>query len=142
MSEDELDDFLSMDPESVRAFYESHVMYYRRDGTPMTREEMIAENPLGKDNHVADNILPNGVRVSTVYLCINHQHFPGPPLIFETMVFAPFSFRTLDMYRYSTEEQAKAGHGRILAEWADRVTLWSVLWFRVRFLFRLLTGRS
>lgn len=47
--------------------------------------------------------------VSTVFLGLDHRYgSDGPPLIFETMIFSG----PLDEYqaRYSTLEQAKAGH--------------------------------
>jgi len=56
------------------------------------------------------------VRVSTVFLGLDHALDGGPPHIFETMVFGG----TLDgeQERYSTWEQAEAGHAR----WVKRVT--------------------
>lgn len=50
------------------------------------------------------------VYVSTVWLGLDHSYFPGSdPLIFETMVFnGPLD---QEMMRYSTEEQARKGHG-------------------------------
>lgn len=53
--------------------------------------------------------------VSTVFLGLNHSLQPGPPLIFETMVFAPDGNASDDheMRRYSTWAEAEAGHERI-----------------------------
>jgi hypothetical protein len=51
--------------------------------------------------------------VSTVYLGMNHQWGDGPPLIFETMVFGGDEGEPC--WRYSTEEQARAGHDRVVA---------------------------
>lgn len=50
----------------------------------------------------------NGVHVSTVFLGIDHSWGNGAPILFETMVFGG----VLDSYqrRYSTYEQAEAGH--------------------------------
>lgn len=47
----------------------------------------------------------NGVSVSTVFLGLDHQYGGGPPLLFETM-----EFGQQDMERYSTWEEAEAGH--------------------------------
>lgn len=60
-----------------------------------------------------------GFWVSTVWLGLDHSFLPTQdPLIFETMVF----FRgksDLDMDRYTTERQAKAGHKRMVALWSN-----------------------
>ena len=61
-----------------------------------------------KDRRVAeDNI--GEVRISTVFLGLNHRFGKGKPLIFETMVFGNCIF---DNYqeRYSTYEEAEKGH--------------------------------
>jgi hypothetical protein len=52
--------------------------------------------------------------VSTVWLGLDHNFGGGPPLIFETIVFG--GERDQDCQLYSTEEQARAGHARIVAE--------------------------
>lgn len=60
--------------------------------------------------------------VSTVWLGLDHQmpfHLAGvgfSPLIFETMVFLGGTVVDTHMQRYSTEDQAKAGHEAICAE--------------------------
>lgn len=66
--------------------------------------------------------LPNGFRVSTVWIGVDHNYGDGDPLIFETMVFPPDegtmkSWRDLDCERYSTEEEALAGHEAMCAKW-------------------------
>lgn len=50
--------------------------------------------------------------VSTVFLGTDHSFGDGPPMLFETMIFGGKH----DGYceRYSTWEQAEAGHARIL----------------------------
>lgn len=58
--------------------------------------------------HVAfDDI--GDIQVSTVFLGLDHNHFGGPPLLFETMV---FSGNGNDRYckRYSTWSEAEEGH--------------------------------
>lgn len=59
--------------------------------------------------------LPDGKWVSTVWLGIDHNFGFGPPLIFETMVFS--GPEVLDMARYHTEEEAVAGHWRVVGAW-------------------------
>lgn len=53
-------------------------------------------------------------RVSTVWLGTNHDFDGGPPIIFETMVFADGSMDDKYMDRYAIEEQARAGHAEIV----------------------------
>jgi hypothetical protein len=59
--------------------------------------------------------LPNNVRVSTVFLGLNHQWFPeGPPLLFETMIFGGGNDY---QERYATWEEAEKGHDHVLHEY-------------------------
>lgn len=51
------------------------------------------------------------VSVSTVFLGLNHNFGAGKPLLFETMVFG--SPCDQDQERYSTWEEAEAGHARM-----------------------------
>lgn len=55
----------------------------------------------------------NGVRVSTMFLGIDHQWGEGPPLLYETMIFGGAH----DQYqeRCSTWEQAEAMHATACA---------------------------
>jgi hypothetical protein len=67
------------------------------------------------------------VKVSTVWLGLDHNWFGGIPIIFETMVFTfrdePYVMPSghelwwegVEQYRYSTIEEALAGHAKILA---------------------------
>lgn len=55
-----------------------------------------------------------GVRVSTVFLGLDHSFGQdGPPLLYETMVFG--GKLDQEQERYSTRDDALAGHSRILA---------------------------
>ncbi len=60
-----------------------------------------------KNRRVGDDTKDN-VRVSTVFLGLDHSFGQGPPLLFETMVFGGEHHG--DMDRYSTWEQAEKGH--------------------------------
>jgi len=51
--------------------------------------------------------------VSTVFLGLDHSFGSGPPLLFETMVFGS---KEDIQERYSTWDEALAGHKRILEE--------------------------
>jgi hypothetical protein len=62
------------------------------------------------------------VSVSTVWLGINHRWGPGPPLIFETMIFG--GEHDQGCMRYATEEQAEAGHARVMEDLAAGRTPW------------------
>jgi hypothetical protein len=53
--------------------------------------------------------------VSTVWLGLDHQFGGGPPLIFETMVFADDAgFEESECWRYTTEAEAVVGHNRVV----------------------------
>lgn len=65
------------------------------------------------NRHIAqDEPLP-GVRVSTVFLGLDHRYGgDGPPLIFESMVFGGELDQEMD--RYSTWEEAERGHAAMI----------------------------
>lgn len=87
--------------------------YYDRQGNPLTFEEWAKSFETRRDQQrVASTVLPNGRWVSTVWLGLNHRYGAGPPLIFETMVFAKDKAASgeLDRECYSTEVEALAGH--------------------------------
>jgi hypothetical protein len=59
------------------------------------------------DRHVANENVGD-VRVSTVFLGLDHSFGQGPPLLFETMVFGgPLNE---EQVRYSTWGEAEIGH--------------------------------
>lgn len=61
------------------------------------------------DRIVKQTTLGREVRVSTVFLGLNHRFVGrGPPLLFETMVFG--GERNGAQWRYSTWDEAVAGH--------------------------------
>jgi len=64
---------------------------------------------MSDDNHCVvalDNI--GDIKISTVFLGINHQCDDGPPILFETMVFGNDQYDY--QQRYSTWEEAQVGH--------------------------------
>jgi hypothetical protein len=70
--------------------------------------------------HVEDTRLPNGLRVSTVFLGLDHNFSgKGPPSLFETMVFNADNAAEEYQERYANLEEAIEGHGRAI-EWAKR----------------------
>ncbi len=112
-------------------------LYYDLDGRPITRDEWgelyrqkdearrasprgesTPENdPTRIGSEYVDESVDEGERVwvSTVWMGLDHNYFhPGdPPIIFETMVFGGSHDQWQD--RYSTREQAAAGHARVVA---------------------------
>ena len=65
---------------------------------------------------VAHTDTPAGT-VSTVFLGLNHRFGPGPPLLFETLIFG--GKRDQAMWRYSTWDEAEAGHAAAVAMLED-----------------------
>ena len=63
--------------------------------------------------HVAETELPNGVRVSTVFLGLDYNFSGGIPILFETMIFGGKHDQYQD--RYATWDQAESGHKKALA---------------------------
>jgi hypothetical protein len=68
------------------------------------------------DRHVADETI-EGIRISTVFLGLNHSFGCGPPLLFETMVFGGILDNEMD--RYTTWEQAEEGHKQMVQKVKD-----------------------
>jgi hypothetical protein len=58
-----------------------------------------------------------GLRVSTVFLGMNHSYDGGPPLLFETMVFRLDEFEEFDIDRYATYQEALMGHEEMCQRW-------------------------
>jgi hypothetical protein len=90
--------------------------YYDMEGNPIdTRQWAVLFE--SDDRIIARTELPGGCQVSTVWLGLDHSFGTGPPLIFESMVFGPDSSADLDMMRYTTREEAEAGHSVLVTRW-------------------------
>jgi hypothetical protein len=63
------------------------------------------------DRQVADTV-QGDVRVSTIFLGLDQNHFGPTPLLFETMVFR--AGKSAEMDRYSTWEEAEKGHAEMV----------------------------
>ena len=79
------------------------------DGSVELVEDLIewAREYENTDHRVA-RVEFGGVKVSTVFLALDHGSGSGPPLLFETMVFG--GEHDQDCVRYSTLDEALAGH--------------------------------
>jgi hypothetical protein len=64
------------------------------------------------DRFLARDELPSGVRVSTVFLGIDHSFGHGPPRLWETVIFGGPHDQYLK--RYDSREEAVAGHQKAL----------------------------
>jgi hypothetical protein len=63
------------------------------------------------NRRVAETIVAAGVRVSTVFLGLNHSFTPrAQPILFETMIFDGSKSKYQE--RYCTWDEAEAGHER------------------------------
>lgn len=108
--------------------------YILRDRKPVAVVDMLQWGQMFErmaERRVAEDVIEqpehDPVRVSTVFLGIDHNWFDeGPPLLFESMVFGgPLD---LEMYRYSTWDEAVEGH-KLLTDEAvleGKVAAWEV----------------
>lgn len=93
--------------------------WYDRDGKPITQQQAAAlskDNPeyyrVARTRVFAPDDLETGWDISTVWLGFDHNYGrSGPPIIFETMVFALDSDGDeVEMQRYATLAEADQGH--------------------------------
>lgn len=86
--------------------------YYILDGkTPVTADLITWAKWFDEDareKRIVKQEEVNGVRVSTVFLGLNHSFGDGPPMIFETMVFGGSLEGLLE--RCSTWDEAEKQH--------------------------------
>lgn len=64
------------------------------------------------DTKVAKTQISEDVKVSTVFLGLDHAFGGGPPMIFETMVFGGEHDELTR--RYSTKDEALKGHAEVI----------------------------
>jgi len=105
-------------------------LYYRRDGTPYTGKdaalEWASDCQKPKLKIVKQENLANGVRVSTVWLGLDHSFSEKRPQIFETMVF--FSgYKDEECWHYATEEEAIRAHKMLVKKWGAYKTADEIL---------------
>lgn len=92
-------------------------IYFSRQGAPLLDVLKWSKIFEEEDRVVAQTELKNGKLVSTVWLGVDlNFKGVGQPLIFETMVFSKGDREELACERYSTENEAMAGHKKIVSE--------------------------
>ena len=69
-----------------------------------------AKQPFDQTKRVAETQVGEA-RISTVFLSVDHSFGEGPPVLFETMIFG--GPHASHQWRYSTWDDAVAGHGSI-----------------------------
>ncbi len=62
--------------------------------------------------HVAKTQISPEIKVSTVFLGLDHSFGDGPPLLFETMIFGGELDNEMD--RYTNWEEAEKGHKQMV----------------------------
>lgn len=65
------------------------------------------------DRHIGNDHIGD-VKISTVFLGLDHSFGGDKPLLFESMIFG--GERDQDQFRYSTYEEAEAGHKKLVDE--------------------------
>lgn len=84
-------------------------IWYHRDGT-LSENPVYTWDPADPDCHRVAATQVNGVRISTVFLGLDHSFGGGPPVLFETMIFGARGRWEEFQTRYCTEAEALAGH--------------------------------
>ena len=97
--------------------------WYNRDLTPITSDEQLIAAADIENRQVAHTRVGDLGWVSTIFLRLDHSFTEeGPPILFETLVFGgPLDG---DMERYCTEEEALAGHCRMVERVRKTASLW------------------
>ena len=88
--------------------------HYILDGKEPRETDLMTWARWFKDaeRHFADETVGGDVRVSTVFLGLDHSFGAGPPLLFETMVFGGPLDQEQD--RYPTWAEAEQGHAAMV----------------------------
>lgn len=104
-------------PEEIVYRSDGTSFWFNRAGEPISVAEFerlagdIEYKRIGGDTVVLDG---KTLAVSTVWLGGNYRFDDGPPLIFETMVFGDHPLAEEACWRYSTEDEARAGHENVV----------------------------
>jgi len=90
--------------------------YYWKDknGKPYEITLMEWATKHDKEDRVLSQDEVGEARVSTVFLGLNHRYGPGPPVLWETLIFGgPWDGH---MWRYTTEHAAAIGHVNVVRD--------------------------
>lgn len=103
--------------------------------TPVQCDDLMQWAHWMEDNRdlrkIAFTKVPGG-RVSTVFLGLDHNFSDGEaPILFESMHFADGSWADLACDRYSTYEEAIAGHWRMVEEVSANKTVVDRMWYKL-----------
>ena len=105
-------------PKDIANRLKDRISYSDPFGNPITLFEwaVISESinrHIGED-HIKIDSHTEPIRISTVWLGLNHSFFNGKVIIFETMIFGIEDDEDMSGYqdRYSTIEEAERGHER------------------------------
>jgi hypothetical protein len=91
------------------------VRWYRLEGRTPVLDPTERLQP-AEQRRVARTEISSDVCVSTVFLGLDHgSTVEGPPVLFETMVFAPDTPFDQEQERYTTYDEAEAGHQQWVA---------------------------
>lgn len=109
--------------------------FYDRQGKPLSTLEWAEVFEKTEDRIIGQKKLWFGrIEVSTVYLGIDHDfgYYPATrpnphPIIFETLVFVR-GRGDGPMVRYSTEDEARRGHKRMIRMFLNPITVVKTLW--------------
>ena len=98
----------------------SFTLWYDPDGNPTTYIEAEKYLSNRKTKIVKQQTTRSGRLVSTVYLGLNYSFIQEKILIYETMVFqSGQNLSELDVQRYETRKEAKAGHKAMFKKWNE-----------------------
>ena len=120
------------DTDSIKAFSGCSLPVYDRKGKRISFDRWAELHREEEYLRVDFTRLPGGLEVSTVWLGMDHSWVQKEPIIFETMVFGDTAYLNNDCRRYSTEDEAFAGHAEMVAELNGSH---DSLWWRIRKIF-------
>ena len=85
--------------------------YIEVDGVPVVAPDLTTWARSLKSNQMVGLDTIDDQVVSTIFLTVDHSFGVGPPLLYETMIFG--GEHDLFCARYSTRDEAAAGHQRV-----------------------------
>lgn len=92
-------------------------LYFDMDGNPMTLKQWAT----AMESHDRWQLLyaePPRLRISTVWLGLDHSLRGAEPEIFESMVWVDGD--EVEQQRYATQEEAEEGHRRLVHQYQTR----------------------